>query len=137
MEKAPHKTGTIDISQLNTPPEKAEFNTAKYFAELGKNVVFIRPSNIKENFRPDFTMDGNEWEVKNPTGKGKSTIDRNLRHAVEQSDHIIFDLRHYKGNENSCITKLQNEFRLRNNIRELYIIKHNGELLSFPERLDF
>ena len=26
--------GTIDISQLNSPPEKAEFETAKYFANL-------------------------------------------------------------------------------------------------------
>lgn len=134
MEKAPHKTGKIDISQLNTPPEKAEFSTAKYFAELGKDIVFIRPSNIKENYRPDFTMDGKGWEVKNPTGKGKSTIDRNLRHAVEQSDHIIFDLRQYKGDEKSCISKLRKEFQLRHNIHNLLIIKRNRELISLPEK---
>ena len=28
--------GHIDISNLNTPPEQAEFETAKYFAGLGK-----------------------------------------------------------------------------------------------------
>ena len=133
MEKGTAKTGTIDISQLNKPPQEEEFATAKYFASLGKDIVFIRPSNIKGNFRPDFTMDGNEWEVKNPVGKGKSTIDRNLHHAVEQSDHIIFDLRQYKGNEADCIAKLQKEFRLRHNIQELYIIKRNGDLITLSE----
>jgi len=121
--------GKIDISQLNMPPEKNEFATAKYFADQGKDISFIRPSNIKDNFRPDFSMDGKEWEVKNPEGKGKSTIDRNIRHAVEQSSHIIFDLRHYKGDEDGCVTKLQKEFLLRHKIKELIIIKRNGEAI--------
>jgi len=38
--------GKIDISALNTPPEKNELETAKYFAALGKDVTFIRPSSI-------------------------------------------------------------------------------------------
>ncbi len=126
--------GKIDISQLNTPPEKNEFATAKYFADQGKDITFIRPSNIKENYRPDFSMDGNEWEVKNPEGKGKSTIDRNIRHAAEQSDHIIFDLRHYKGDEPSSITKLQKEFQLRRKIKELIIIKRNGEAVFLSKK---
>ena len=41
-----NKIGTIDISQLNSPPEQAEFETAKFLAEKGKNIVFIRPSSI-------------------------------------------------------------------------------------------
>ena len=45
--------GTIDISKLKTPPEKHELATAKYFAALGKDVVFLPPSNIKEAYRPD------------------------------------------------------------------------------------
>ena len=133
MTKDQQKLGKIDISQLNNPPEKEELGTARYFSELGKDISFIRPSNIKENYRPDFKMDGNEWEVKNPVGKGKNTIDRNLRHAVEQSDHIIFDLRHYKGNEGECVAKLQKEFRMRHNIRELFIIKRDGSLVSLSK----
>ena len=38
--------GRIDISALNTPPEKHEFEMAKYFAELGKNITFLKPSSI-------------------------------------------------------------------------------------------
>ena len=44
------KIGNIDISRLNNPPNKDEFATAKYFAEQGIDIVFIRPSNIKGNF---------------------------------------------------------------------------------------
>ena len=79
-------------------------------------------------------MDGSEWEVKNPVGKGKRTIERNLHHALEQSDHIIFDLRHFKGNEDDGVSKLQKEFRLRHNIREISIIRRNGELITFSKK---
>ncbi len=63
--------GTIDISQLNSPPEKTEFETAKYFANLGKNIVFIHPSAIPEQHTPDIIMDGVEWEIKCPIGESK------------------------------------------------------------------
>ena len=59
-----NKIGTIDISQLKTPPEKSEFETAKYLAEKGKSIVFIRPSSIPNQHRPDILMDGLEWEIK-------------------------------------------------------------------------
>ena len=38
--------GKIDISALNTPPEKNELETAKYFAALGKDITFIRPRDL-------------------------------------------------------------------------------------------
>ena len=72
-----NKIGTIDISRLNSPPEKAEFETAKYFAELGKDIVFIDPSDIPNQHTPDIKMDGAEWEIKCPTGDSKRTIENN------------------------------------------------------------
>lgn len=41
--------GKIDISNLDYPPEKHEFETAKYFANMGKDIVFLKPRKIKEN----------------------------------------------------------------------------------------
>ena len=35
------KRGKIDISALNVPPEKHEFEMAKFFAAMGKDVVLI------------------------------------------------------------------------------------------------
>ena len=54
--------GSIDVSLLNNPPDKSEFAVAKYFADLGKDIVFIPPSAIPGQHRPDVFMDGVEWD---------------------------------------------------------------------------
>ena len=126
--------GKIDISALNTPPEKNELETAKYFAALGKDVTFIRPSSIPNQHRPDIEMDGLEWEMKAPTGSGKRNIEYNFRKAVAQSKNIIFDLRHVKIHEQQCIAQLEKEFSERPYLNKLYVIKKNGELLVYPQK---
>ena len=123
--------GNIDVSNLNAPPEKAEFETAKYLAEQGKNVVFIRPSSIPGQHSPDILMDGVDWEIKCPEGDSKRTIENNMRKALLQSHNVIFDLRHIRYPESKSIPKLEKEFKLNSNLRKLYIIKKNGELLTY------
>lgn len=122
--------GYIDISDLNTPPEQAEFETAKYFAELGKDVSFIKPSSIPNQHRPDIVMDGAEWEIKCPEGNSKRTIENNMRKALQQAHNVIFDLRHMKYPESKSISKLEKEFAINTRLRRLYIIKKSGELLT-------
>lgn len=124
--------GIIDISQLNMPPEEHEFETANYFADLGKDIVFLRPSQIPHTHTPDIKMDGVEWEIKCPTGNGKYTIEENFRKAIKQSKYIIFDLRHVKLPENQCIAQLKREFESRTYLQRLYIITKSNELLKFP-----
>ena len=123
--------GRIDVSELISPPEPLEFETAKYFASLGKNVVFILPSHIPNQYSPDIRMDGVEWEIKCPIGKSKRTLENNMRKALKQSQNIIFDLRHLKLSEKSSITQLENEFNNRKRIKKLLIIKKDGELLVY------
>ncbi len=90
------RKGNIDISQLNTPPEKHEFETARFFADMGKDVVFLKPSDIPNVHTPDISMDGIEWEIKCPEGSGKRTIEKNITKAELQSYNIILDLRWIK-----------------------------------------
>ena len=123
--------GKIDVSELISPPESLEFETAKYFAALGKNVVFILPSHIPNQHSPDIKMDGVEWEIKCPVGKSKRTLENNMRKALKQSRNIIFDLRHLKLSEKSSINQLENEFKNRTRIKKLLIIKKDGELIEF------
>jgi hypothetical protein len=123
--------GQIDVSELISPPESLEFETAKYFAALGKNVVFILPSHIPNQHSPDIKMDGVEWEIKCPVGKSKRTLENNMRKALKQSRNIIFDLRHLKLSEKSSINQLENEFKNRTRIKKLLIIKKDGELIEF------
>ena len=123
--------GQIDVSELISPPESLEFETAKYFAALGKNVVFILPSHIPNQHSPDIKMDGVEWEIKCPVGKSKRTLENNMRKALKQSRNIIFDLRHLKLSEKSSINQLENEFKNRTRIKKYLIIKKDGELIEF------
>lgn len=127
------KCGTIDISQLKTPPEKSEFETARYFAERGKNIVFIRPSSIPYQHSPDILMDGIEWEIKCPKGKSKRTIENNMRKALSQSSFVIFDLRYIRLSEKPCITQLKAQFYSRSKLNRLLIIKKNNELIELKK----
>lgn len=127
------KKGIIDISALSTPPEKHELRTAKFFADRGKDVVFICPSSIPEVYRPDIRMDGVEWEIKAPTGNGRKTIKRNIHKAAKQSKFIIFDLRRIALSEAQCIAQLEREFTERAYLRKLLVIKKNGELIEFSK----
>ena len=112
-------SGIIDISQLNTPPEKHELATAKFFAERGKDIIFIMASNIPEVHTPDILMDGLEWEIKSPQGKAKRTIETNFRHAVDQSLYIIFDLRRINLPEKQCtISKRRQRKDTENRLKE-------------------
>lgn len=125
--------GKIDISALNTPPGQAEFETAKFFAALGKDITFIRASSIPNQHSPDILMDGVEWEIKCPEGHSKRTIESNFRKAVKQSKYIIFDLRRVKMAENLCIAQLKREFNARPYLKRLYIIMKSGTLLKIPD----
>ena len=88
-----NKIGKIDISELNVPPEKHEYETAKYFANRGYNVTFIKPSDVKGSHTPDFMIGGIWWETKSPIRYSNSTFEFNFKKAVKQSLYIIFDLR--------------------------------------------
>ena len=127
-------SGIIDISKLNTPPEKHELATAKYFAHLGYEITFLRPSNIKQVHTPDISMDGHEWELKCPQGKGKHTIEHNIRNALSQSRYIIIDLRRIGIPMEKCLSQLQKEYDIRKDIKKLLVITKSQELLEFSRK---
>ena len=127
------RIGNIDISQLDAPPEKHEFDTAKFFANRGKDIVFLKPSRIPNVHTPDILMDGVEWEMKAPVGSSKRTIEVNFRKAVKQSKYIIFDLRAINVPEKQCIAQLEKEFNGRHYLKKMYVIRKNGELLEYPK----
>ena len=134
ISKGQIMSGTIDISQLNTPPEKHEFETAKYFALRGKDITFLKPSDIPNIHTPDILMDGTEWEMKCPSGNSKRTIETNVRQAVKQSHYIIIDLRRIKVPEKTCLTQLERLFYSRKDIRKMMVIRKNQELIEYPKK---
>ena len=126
------KRGIVDISNLLTPPEKHELATANYFADMGKDVTFILPSNIPDNHRPDFLMNGIEWEVKSPAGKSKRSIAKRFTEALSQSQNIIFDLRRSSLSDDVCINQLERLYE-KKHIKRLMVITKTKELKQYPE----
>lgn len=130
------RIGKIDVSALSTSPEKHEYETAKYLADRGFDIVFIKPSNVKGSNSPDFTVCGKMWETKYPTGRNKRTFEDNLRKAMKQSRNIIFDLRKLKlGEEEKCLGVLRKQTD-KVLIKTLLVILRDGRLLTIKGKFD-
>ena len=124
--------GKIDIGDLLTPPQKHELHTARFFSEMGYDIKFIRPSNIPDNHRPDFRMNGIEWEVKSPEGKSPRSIKKRYAEACDQSSNIIFDLRRCGLSDSVCVNLLEKLYKDKHS-RRLMIITKAGKLLQYPD----
>lgn len=124
------KIGKIDIAELNVPPEKHEYETAKYFAKRGYDIKFIRPSSIKGFSSPDFKMRGKMWETKSPLSDNLESIKRRLVQATKQSEHIIFDLRRIDSKNEAKILRVLEKGSKTVKVKTLLIITKDGRLLT-------
>ena len=124
------KRGKIDISELNVPPEKHEYETAKYFADRGFDVIFIKPSDIEGVSSPDFEMARRIWETKSPIKFSKSSFEDNFKKASKQSENLIFDLRRLnREDEKRYRHGIQTRKKARR-IKTLLVISKDGRLLT-------
>ena len=131
-----NKIGKIDFSALNKEPEPHELYTAEYFSERGLDIIFVKPSNIKGSNSPDFVMGGKIWEIKSPSGRSKRTFQDDLRKAMRQSKHIIFDLRRKDYRDHKwCIEKLKREAQSPQ-IHTMLAILGDDELLIIKGKFD-
>ena len=131
-----NRVGKIDISELNTPPEKHEYETAKYFANRGFDVKFIKPSDIEGTNTPDFAMDGKLWEMKSPIGSSIRTYEDNLRKAIKQSENVIFDLRRLRSVDEIRCLKVLTRYKKLQGLKNLLVIKRDGRLLTEKGEFD-
>lgn len=125
--------GKIDYSALNTKPYPHEMALAKLFAEKGKDIVFLKPSNMPGVYIPDIQMDGLEWEMKSPDGKSERTIRRNLHKASMQSKNIIFDLSRIGISEDKCIKELKEAFNSSHYLRNMIIVNKAKEIIRLKK----
>ena len=124
MEKGTLKQNNIHLMDH-------EWNTVKYFLQLGKDIELLPRSKIKNYHQGDFVMDGVVWEAKAPVGKGKHTVQNKIQEAVQQSCNIVIDLRRSKMPEETAINAYVKEFQNNKGLKRMKIIKNDGELLDF------
>ena len=132
--KAYIKPGKIDISALYYPPERHEYETAKYFARLGFDIIFIKPRAIKGIHDPDFFMKGRKWETKSPKIYSKPSFEYNFKKAQKQSEHIIFYLRRLSAVDSQKYSKELTKWSTATKIKTLLVITKDGKLLDIKGR---
>ena len=116
--------------EIGATPDKYELATAHFFAKRGQAVLFLCPAKIKGERTPDITMNGVKWEIKNPHGAGKFTIEHAIQDASKQSEFIIVDLRNCKMPEAKALVKIKREFKYRTKIKRIIVIKKNDRSID-------
>ena len=98
------KYRVIIKTDLKDRPEDHELSAALILAAHFKiDVIFLRPESRKT---PDIDVNGARWEIKSPRGKGKKTVDNNLRAARKQSHNLVVDLRRIKLHKQKVISRI-------------------------------
>ena len=77
-------------------PSQDEIKAAGFFAERGVRVDFTEESRMRGVKNPDVKIKNLEWEIKTITKRGNRTIEHAVRAGINQSKHLIFDLRQVK-----------------------------------------
>ena len=106
-----------------------ELATAQTLANEGYTVTFIRKSTKPRQHSADIYIDGIAWEMKSPISPKKKAIEKNLREATEQSNHIIFDARRMKRLPDHAIeqeVRVCAYKRIRKIERLIYVNKHGN-----------
>lgn len=86
------------------------------------DIEVLSPENIKGFKTPDITMNGLQWEIKNPKGKGKYVISRNIYTASKQSSNIVLDLRRMQGSYRHYMSEIEREFKTCPGAKRLLVI---------------
>jgi hypothetical protein len=82
-----------------------ELKTAEALAEAGYVVEFIRRSEERRARSADCVIGGKLWEMKAPTASNMKAVEKNLRKALNQAPHVIFDCRRMKGVPDAAIER--------------------------------
>jgi hypothetical protein len=108
-----------------------ENRTVVFLTEQGYDVELLPPKQSKGAKTPDIRMNGIEWEMKSPKGKGKYLIQNTLHRALRQSPNIILDIRRLKMKQAESLPKIEKEFQLSKGIKCLIVITKGQKIIDF------
>lgn len=125
------KRGKLTVNGVNNkePQEKA---TIDYFLDRGKDIELIPPSNTPKNKRPDFRMDGLDWESKSPVVAKAKSIEKLFHKAGAQSSNRIMDLRRLLSDTEARKT-LEKCFNTSKKVKNMLVITKAGLLITYKK----
>lgn len=114
---------------IDRPPSAPELSAATILADYFKRDVHFeaRHGNLKT---ADFRIGGALWELKSPLGRGKRTIQNNIRKANQQCANIVVDLRFCKINEEQAIQRVRHEVLRMTSIKKVLVITKGIRVLA-------
>lgn len=108
-----------------------EMKTAGALAAAGHTVEFIRKSERERERSADALIDGVKRELKAPNGSSISLVEKNLRRALKQSCHIVFDSHRIKRIPDKAIirelTKWSHEIK---GIETLWFVNRHRDVID-------
>jgi len=108
-----------------------ELQSAKALAAFGYTVEFIPACQTDGVATADVTIDNLKWEMKAPTGKQLSSIEKNLRRGSKQASNIIFDSRRMKQVPDKAIAReLSAKLHYISKIERIIFINRHGEIID-------
>ncbi len=114
--------------------EKHESETVVFFTNLGKVIELIPPSNTPHARRPDFIMDGLEWEMKSPVKGNLRALEHLVKRAIRQSGNIIVDLRRIGISDEQSVAMLEGLFNKFRSVKRLWLITKKGILVKLSKK---
>lgn len=121
--------------QTGATPTAEEIATVNFLIDLNfaRQITFLAASKIEGTKTPDIVADGVRWEIKCPVGRGVNTIKHSFEMAIQQSNNIIFDLRHSRLPDEANIARLKKEFRDIRKVKKLVVITKTRKMLVFSK----
>lgn len=97
-----------------------ELLTAEALAKAGYIVEFIPKSNVAYNKTPDVRINGIHYEMKSPTSSHLPVVDKNVKKALSQSTHIVFDSKRMKNaKDTQVLRELEKSIATRRKLKSL------------------
>lgn len=89
----------------------------------GHIVEFIPKSNVAYNKTPDVRINGIRYEMKSPTSSHLSVVDKNVKKALSQSTHIVFDSKRMKDAKDAQVLReLEKSIATRRKLKSLIFV---------------
>lgn len=113
----------------NPRPERFEIEAASIVAEyFGCDAVFIARDSAKT---PDVEIDGVEWEIKSPIGRGKHVIEDQIKRASKQSLNIVIEARRCKLHIAKIRSQLRYNVGFRRHLKQVLLINKHEKVEVF------
>lgn len=123
-----NKYRVIIPQAVHLAPERFELTAAILLLDYFKADITFLPV---ESFRtPDIEVEGVQWEIKSPLGRGKYTIQHQFQRAAKQSKNIVIDARRVKIHISKVRREVAYQAGLAKSIKQVVLIEKTGKVVK-------